>query len=93
MVRRIVGEGNLWLTEYVINYEGKRAYTVSIMELRDGKVSRETQYFADPFDAPAWRAQWVEREARSTASDNGMQPALQSGTADAEHLTVRFPKG
>src|SRR4029077_19443300 len=41
-VRRIVGEGNLWVTEYVITYEGKRAYTVSIMEFRDGKVSRET---------------------------------------------------
>jgi len=35
--------------------------TVSIMEFRDGKVTRETQYFADPFGPPAWRAQWVER--------------------------------
>jgi hypothetical protein len=47
----------------VIIYEGKRVYTVSIMEFRDGKVAHETQYFGDPFDAPAWRAQWVEREA------------------------------
>jgi hypothetical protein len=58
-VRRIVGEGNLWVTEYVINYVGKRVFTVSIMEFRDGKVSHETQYFADPFKAPTWRAQWV----------------------------------
>ena len=63
VVRRIVGEGNLWVTEYAINYESKSACTVSIMEFRDGRVSRETQYFADPFDAPAWRAQWVERAA------------------------------
>ncbi len=63
VVRRIVGDGDLWVTEYLIEYERKRAHTVSIMEFRDGKVSRETQYFADPFDAPAWRAQWVEREA------------------------------
>ena len=63
VVRRIVGDGDLWVTEYLIDYERKRAHTVSIMEFRDGKVSRETQYFADPFDAPAWRAQWVEREA------------------------------
>jgi SnoaL-like domain len=62
-VRRIVGKGNLWVTEYVITYEGKRAYTVSIMEFRDGRVAHEIQYFADPFDAPAWRAQWVERGA------------------------------
>jgi ketosteroid isomerase-like protein len=58
-VRRIVGEGNLWVTEYQINYAGKRAFTVSVMEFRDEKVSHETQYFADPFEAPAWRAQWV----------------------------------
>ena len=51
-VRRIVGEGNFWVTEYVITYEAARRYTVSIMEFRDGKVSHETQYFADPFDAP-----------------------------------------
>ncbi|WP_285411155.1 nuclear transport factor 2 family protein [Variovorax sp. efr-133-TYG-130] len=60
VVRRIVGEGNLWVTEYAIDYEGKSAFTVSIMEFRDGKVARETQYFAVPFEAPAWRQQWVE---------------------------------
>jgi len=61
-----VGKGNLWITEYVITYKGKRVYTVSIMEFRDGKVLHETQYFADPFNAPAWRAQWVE----TVAADN-----------------------
>ena len=60
-VRRIQGEGNLWITEYSINYQGKAAYTVSIMEFRNGKVVHETQYFADPFEAPAWRSQWVQR--------------------------------
>jgi ketosteroid isomerase-like protein len=59
VVRRITGEGNLWVSEYVINYGGKRTFTVSVMVFRDGKVSRETQYFADPFEAPNWRAQWV----------------------------------
>ena len=61
-VRRVTGEGNFWVTEYVITYEGKPAYTVSIMEFREGKVTHETQYFADPFDAPSWCARWVERE-------------------------------
>jgi hypothetical protein len=59
-VRRIVGSANLWITEYIITYQGRPAYTVSIMEFRDdGKVIHETQYFADPFEAPAWRKQWV----------------------------------
>jgi SnoaL-like domain len=60
-VRRIEGEGNLWVSEYLINYGDKIAFTVSIMEFRDGKVSHEAQYFAGPFEAPAWRAQWVSR--------------------------------
>jgi SnoaL-like protein len=60
-VRRIIGAGALWITEYILTYDGKPSYTVSIMEFRDGKVERETQYFADPFEAGAWRAQWVER--------------------------------
>jgi ketosteroid isomerase-like protein len=60
-VRRIVGSGDLWVTEYILTYDGKPSYTVSIMEFKGDKVARETQYFADPFDAPAWRAQLVER--------------------------------
>ena len=62
-VRRILGQGNLWITEYIITYQGRLAHTVSIMEFRGGKVVHETQYFADPFEAPAWRSQWVQRIA------------------------------
>jgi hypothetical protein len=60
-IRRIIGSGDLWVTEFILTYDGKPSYTVSIMEFRDDKVARETQYFADPFVAPASRAQWVER--------------------------------
>jgi len=60
-VRRILGGGDLWITELVLTYDGKPTYTVSIMEFTGDKVARETQYFADPFLAPASRAQWVER--------------------------------
>ena len=60
-VQRIIGGGDLWVTEFNLTYDGKPSYTVSIMEFRGDKVARETQYFADPFVAPASRAQWVER--------------------------------
>jgi ketosteroid isomerase-like protein len=60
-IRRIVGGGDLWITEYLITYDGRPVYTVSIMEFRQGRVVRETQYFADPFEAPAWRRQWTEQ--------------------------------
>ena len=60
-VRRIVGSGELWVTEYVIEYQGQTAYTVSMMEFRNEKVIHETQYFADAFEAPGWRKQWVQQ--------------------------------
>jgi SnoaL-like domain len=59
-IRRIIGGGDLWITEFILTYDDKPSYTVSIMEFRDDKVARETQYFADPFVAPSFRAQWVE---------------------------------
>jgi hypothetical protein len=43
-VRRIIGIGDLWVTEYILTYDGKPSYTVSIMEFSGDKVARETQY-------------------------------------------------
>jgi len=63
-IRRIIGSGELWVTEFILTYDDKPSYTVSIMEFQGDKVARETQYFADPFPAPAFRAQWVERMDR-----------------------------
>jgi SnoaL-like protein len=60
-VRRIIGAGNFWVTEFVLTYDGRPSYTVSIMEFLDGKVARETQYFGDPFEPGPSRAHLVER--------------------------------
>src|ERR1700675_2844814 len=42
-VRRIVGTGDLWVTEFILTYDGRPSYTVSVMEFLDGKVAHETQ--------------------------------------------------
>ena len=60
-VRRMIGSGDLWVTEFVLTYDGKPSYAVSIMEFRDGLVVNETQYFADRFDPSPSRAHLVER--------------------------------
>jgi hypothetical protein len=59
-VRRISGSGDVWVSECVITYDGVPTQSVSIMELADGLVAHETQYFADPFDAPSSRARLAE---------------------------------
>lgn len=60
-VRRIIGDANLWVTEFILTYDGQPSYTVSIMEFEDEQVLRETQYFGDPFAPGPSRARWVER--------------------------------
>jgi hypothetical protein len=60
-VRRMIGAGDLWVTEFVLTYDGRPSYTVSIMEFVDQKVARETQYFSDPFEPGPSRAHLVER--------------------------------
>ena len=63
-VQRILGSGDLWVTEFILSYDGKPSYTVSIMEFSGEQVIRETQYFADPFEASPARAQYVEQMKR-----------------------------
>jgi hypothetical protein len=59
-VRRMIGGGDLWVTEFVLTYDGTPSYVVSIMEFRDRHVAHETQYFADRFDPGPSRAHLVE---------------------------------
>jgi hypothetical protein len=65
-IRRIVGVNDLWVTEYAINYGNEVWQTISMMEFQNGKVIHETQYYAQPFEAPAWRSQWVEKGKERT---------------------------
>jgi len=60
-VRRILGGGDLWISELVLTYDGHPFSVVSIMEFEGAEVVRETQYFGEPFEPGPSRAQWVER--------------------------------
>jgi SnoaL-like domain len=59
-IRRILGRGEVWVSECVITYDGVPTYSLSVMEITDGLVTHETQYFADPFDASPGRAELAE---------------------------------
>jgi hypothetical protein len=60
-VRRITGAGDIWTVEATGDYGGEIYLVVVMFEFRDGKIIRETRYYPQPFDAPEWRSQWVER--------------------------------
>ena len=60
-LHRITGCHDVWVNEYTISYDDRPVMAVGIMEFRGDKVVRERIYFGDPWEPPAWRAQWVER--------------------------------
>ncbi|HEX2681752.1 MAG TPA: nuclear transport factor 2 family protein [Candidatus Dormibacteraeota bacterium] len=60
-LRRIRGAGDLWVMETTIDYGTEVAHGVHVIEMQGGKIIRETDYFSQPFEAPEWRAKWVER--------------------------------
>jgi SnoaL-like domain len=60
-LRRVLVREGLWVAEVVSDYDGRIFHYVSIVELKDGKMWRDTRYYAEPFEAPEWRAHLVER--------------------------------
>lgn len=60
VIRRIVGEGDVRVAEMELDYSGTKVFAVSVFEFRDGRLVHQTDWFGEPFPAPAWRAPWVE---------------------------------
>jgi ketosteroid isomerase-like protein len=59
-VRQVIAEGDRAASEVIAEVEGKRDVAISFYEFRDGRIVRETDYWPEPYPAPAWRAQWAE---------------------------------
>ena len=58
-IRRVHGSGDVWTIEVGVRYDdGPWNFGVSIHEFRGDKVAREIIYYAEPFEAPEWRAKW-----------------------------------
>jgi hypothetical protein len=59
--RRTIAGGDIVVSEIVLDYGGEIYNGISVFEFKDDKIVKQTDYFATPFEAPAWRSQWVEK--------------------------------
>ena len=77
-VRRVLVEEGPWVVEGVIDYGDERVFDIVVIsELKDGKMWRDRRYYAEPFEAPEWRAQW----------SGGWNPKARQA-----HLNLREPQ-
>jgi len=92
-LRRVLVRDGLWVVEGAIDYgDGPALDVVMILELRDGRMWRDRWYFAEPFEAPGWRAQWVERMEPGEPDASPEHPAaggLVTGEDDVRRMMDR----
>ncbi len=63
---RIVGAGDTFTALTKARYpDGSEYHVISILEVREGRIAKVTTFFAAEFEAPNWRARWVERSQES----------------------------
>lgn len=60
-VHRLVADAGAVATDVTVTDGVLAGRAITFFELRDGRIARQTEYWPDPFEAAAWRAQWVER--------------------------------
>ncbi len=61
--RRMVSDGDLVVAEATLDYGGPTYKSVFIFELKDGKIAKETAYWSEAFEAPAWRSKWTKKSS------------------------------
>jgi hypothetical protein len=62
---RVAGTGDLWLAEARVRYrDGSEWCLAKVLELRGGRVHRETDYWAPVAEPPEWRATMTDRLTR-----------------------------
>lgn len=60
-VKRVIVQSDQVASEVALTWENQTVVVVSFYEIRDGKIYHEVDYWPEPYAAPDWRAQWVER--------------------------------
>lgn len=90
-IRRITGDGDLWITEALLAYGGEEHWGVMVLEFKGDRIIRETSYWAEPQPGGAgWKARWVHpleaiaRVPEPEELDNEKSSSIgQAGAEDA----------
>lgn len=61
VVHLILAEGDQVVSDVEVTDGVIRGRAITFSTVRDGKILHQTEFWPDPYEAPGWRAQWVER--------------------------------
>ena len=60
-INHIAADGDVVVTDVSVSDGKRQDRVVTFSTIRDGKIWRQVEFWPEPFEAPAWRAQWVEK--------------------------------
>jgi ketosteroid isomerase-like protein len=60
-IHRILAEGDQVVSDVDVTDGVITGRVITFSTVRDGKILHQTEFWPDPFEAPDWRAQWVEK--------------------------------
>jgi limonene-1,2-epoxide hydrolase len=63
-VNRLLAQGKDVVTDVTVTDGAVTARAITFSTVRHGLIVRQVEYWPDPFEPAAWRAQWVDRGSR-----------------------------
>ena len=84
-VRRASHEGDLWVLENLISYDGSPwMFTVNVLRFRDERVAHEAIYIMDGFDPAEARREWATPfDALASVAPEDWDDGVQFGISAA----------
>jgi SnoaL-like domain len=60
-LHRLIVEGDVAVTELTVTDGDQTARAIVFSEVVDNRIARQVEYWPEPYEPPAWRADLVER--------------------------------
>ena len=60
-INHLTTDGEMVVTDVNVSDGEKNDRVITFSTIRDGKIWKQVEFWPETFEAPAWRAQWVEK--------------------------------
>jgi ketosteroid isomerase-like protein len=61
VINQLMMEGEMVVSDVNVSDGKRRDRVITFSTIRDGKIWKQIEFWPEPFEAPEWRAPWVER--------------------------------
>jgi hypothetical protein len=60
-INHLIAEGSIIFSDVSVSDGKRNDRCLTVSTIKDGKIWKQVEFWPEPFNAPSWRAKWVER--------------------------------